>query len=317
MAVAFVRQAKGAELQELRLKYDNCAPPSVGRPFKNDPQSADFVWFADGEICGGDPLSWITHIVHNRSDTDLIFKWPKAEIWADKFTPLPKGYDRGGPIFVYAIKRIIDLNAPIWYTQSYRHNVPAAVYSAENDAPRKKDFGGNVTKNELVTEIRTAASTKEGIVEVIVKYISAFYLEDKSINTEIYASPNNATVAVARIPDYLGKLAADTHKQTIGLLGDSLKKQGASFTISSLGKLIGKERADYAPKGLLDRHYMAIFNAGGTEPVKFVLPISEGAKNEFDTKRSAIGIASLVVLDTNGAVLGNGRVSLWLPAPRK
>lgn len=318
--VGLAFQAQALELQDLQQEHDSCYPKSIGRPFKDALHNANFIWFADGQNCKDSQLNWITHIVHNHSKLDLIFKWPKGEIWADKFNALPKEYSRGEPVPVISVNPKPDPDAPIWYTQSYLQKAPAAVYTKstkDKEAVPAKEFRTKATTDKLVTKIRTAARTKDGIVKVLVDFTSALDPEKKLIQIRIRALPKNVTVAVTGIPYYLDKLEPNKQKETIGLLGRLLKEQNSYFTISSLRKLVGKRRSDYVPKRMVDRLYLAIHNAGGKNATQFSLPISEGAKREFDPKRFVTELASLVVLNTNGAVLGNGRVSFWLPAPRR
>lgn len=313
-AAGLALQAQATELDDFKTKHDICAPESsVGLPFNDDLHEADFIWFANGEECSGVLLSWITNIVHNHSNTDLIFKWPKGGIWADKFNPLPKEHSRGQSAPVISVNPKPDTNAPILYTQSYMPSAPAAVYVADTDDVSENELGTNT--NKLVTKIRTASRTERGIVKVVVDFISVSKPEEKHIYTEVYVFPNNATVAVARIPDYLDKLDPNTRKQAIEALDVSLKEQNTFFKITSLRELIGNERSKYVPKDLVDSRYLVI--AGRKYPIQFPLPISRGAKNEFDPERFTAELASIVVLDTKGAVIGNGRVSLWLPALRQ
>jgi hypothetical protein len=336
LVVALTLSATGSHLQaqtamdfqSLKRIYEQCDPArSVGQMMPFDPAHAspgvDFIWLshvddANEPNCLGRPLSILANVVHNRSDVDLIFKWDKGGIWADKWGPLPKGISRGEPApFQPKLAYSLD-DAPILYGQNYQNKAPALAYvlSASNQVSNPTGSPSQKTEDTLKTNIKTAARTDKGIVEVLVGFTSTAHPERIYNEINIY-SPRDATVAISQIPDYLFKMEKNAQQQTFQRLRESLENQKASFSISSLKELIGTERSAYAPKSLVDTQYLALKSFSDEHSIRFELPLSEGAQNEFDAKHLTSEIASVVVLDANGGVLGNGRVSLWLPALRK
>jgi hypothetical protein len=92
--------------------------------------------------------------------------------------------------------------------------------------------------------------------------------------------------------------------KVIDLIDEAVKEVGGTFDIVPLQKIVGEERASYAPQELQKEDYLFISTSQGQ--VKFMLPTEDAGP--------ALINAHIVVVSPQGGVLGNGPVSLWIPA---
>ncbi|MER8369035.1 hypothetical protein [Mesorhizobium sp. M1378] len=312
---------------------------SVGERVNRPDLDTIFLWSASTEQCADKRTIRLNHRVQNDSpELGLIFRWDKANLWADALRPLAPGYPLNQFRLVRGLDPDLDTNAPIEFSHTYRYEANAAVFGEPapegvqsgnpetlglekdltNASGRSTTGGGGsegfalaeAAKLPLASKITTAVVTPKGVQEISVDFVS--WASKEAVGVEISISPYDLDIAIGTIPDYLASLFPSSQQVYASLEPSKILRANGDFSVDRFANLLGSQQALNAPKALLDKSYLLI---KGVEKgkVRFELPLPRSDSGEQQPLMDIHPI-SLVLFDrADGSVMGNGTVSIWLP----